>query len=246
MLRVVRPKSRYTKEKITNQSEFMWKTESVGGKAYRVLQQDQAQSCGLCCIGMVLNLIDKREVSEVSLAARSRDLDPETADRPAAYQRATKDRVGFVKMVTAKADPGLGVMGERRILSGHAAPDYGKRESLGKGTAASHLLKVLADYRVGAQKAVSVKEAMRAVSPGRPSLVLVQITGGHHWVLVVNRETRYGRASIYTILDPFGLATTNTGSDTYTAGGRPGRGGRFMEGITTSGFISSGVASGKS
>jgi hypothetical protein len=182
----------------------------------------------------------------VSLAARSRALDPETADRPAAYQRATKDRVGFVKMDFAKADPGFTKSAEHRILLGlEVAPDYAKRESLGKGTAASHLLKVLADYRVGAQKAVSAKEAMRAVSPGRPSLVLVQIQGGHHWVLVVHRETRRARASIYTILDPFGLATTNTGSDTYTAGGRPGRGGRFIEGITTSGFISSGVASGK-
>ncbi len=192
--------------------------------SYNVLQQTHAQSCGLCCVGMILNLKQGRMDAELSLAAMSRIIDPETEDHPAAYQRATRDRVGFVKMATAVADPAMIKMGEYRILRGEDAQDYGARESLGKGTASSHLQKVLNAYGVTSSSPASVKEAIRAGTRTNPTIVQIEVPprpglphGGCHWVLVVGRQTRWGRESIYTILDPSGFVTQNHGSVNYTS-----------------------------
>jgi len=170
---------------------------SVGGKS--VLQQSQKQSCGYCCIGMILNLVDsaKPRHTEASLVGHGKTLDP------TAYDRAAMDRVG------ARATPIVHAAYEQH----HKIPHWGS------GTYGNHLAAVLRSYQIDAKYhgGGSVKSAMRTVTAIRPLIVLVNWkAGGGHWVLVISRKTRgWGSPSDYTILDPGGHTVINRGSTTY-------------------------------
>lgn len=168
-----------------------------GGKA--VLRQSQKQSCGYCCIGMILNLVDPHQPknSESSLVAEGKRLDP------TAYDRAAMDRVG------ARPTPIIHAAYEQH----HKIPHWGS------GTYGNHLAQVLRSYRINAKYhgGSTVKTAMRTVTAAQPLIVLVNWKGGGgHWVVVVSRSKRgLGKASDYTILDPGGHAVVNRGSTNY-------------------------------
>ena len=164
---------------------------------YNILAQEQEQSCGYCCVGMVLNQFDtSARHSEQSLVATGTRLSP------GAYDRAAHNRVGAVQTFIVQS-----VYEQRGVL-----PHWGS------GTYGNHLAQVLRDYRIDATyQTGSVKAAMRSVGPGRPVIALVNWDqGGGHWVVVVARATRgLGQASDYTILDPAGHTVINRGSTTY-------------------------------
>ena len=173
---------------------------------YRVLKQEHEQSCGYCCIGMVLNLVDQRQDTESSLVATGRQI-----GGAGAYDRAAKDRVGAVRTFIVDA----------------AEEQSGKLPHWGSGTYGDHLAQVLregfhmnAKYHAG-KSTGDMKGAMRAVSANQYMIALVLWNGsggGGHWVLVTSRATRgWGSASNYTVLDPGGSVVTNRGSTTYTA-----------------------------
>ena len=172
---------------------------------YNVLKQEQAQSCGYCCIGMVANLIDDRKDSESSLVATGRQIGGIQS-----YDRATKDRVGMQRTMLVDAEEELG----------GALPHWGS------GTYSDHLAKVLCEgFRINAkaydsQGSGAMKGAMRGVSANQYMIALVSWTaGGGHWVVVTQRAKRgLGSASDYTVLDPGdGATTTNRGSTEYTS-----------------------------
>ncbi len=170
---------------------------SSGGES--ILKQSQQQSCGYCCAGMILNLVDpaKPKHTEQSLVSAGKQLDP------TAYDRAAMDRVGARQTPIVRA----------------AYQQTGKIPHWGSGTYGNHLADVLRDYQIDAkyQGGSDVKSAMRAVTPGKPLIVLVQWqAGGGHWVVVKARKKRgIGSASDYTILDPGGHKVVNRGSTTY-------------------------------
>ena len=162
-----------------------------------VLKQPQMQSCGYCCVGMVINLIEGGSVQmeEQSLVAAGKQLDPQ------AYDRATFDRVGMQPTPIVHA----------------AYQQKGKLPHFGSGTYGQHLAALLRRFQVNAKYGTgSVKSAMRGVTAGKPLIALVQWKkGGGHWVVVSGRGKHFGRASDYAILDPGGYAFDNKGSTDY-------------------------------
>lgn len=179
-----------------------WITHAHSG--HNVLAQDQEQSCGYCCIGMVINHLDSTFFpTEQSLVAAGK------REGTGEYDKAPVDIVGAKQTMLVEA----------------AYEQYGYTPYWGSGTFGKHLADVLknqyqidATYHNGTSDTVR-KKAMRSVIMGQPMIVLVQWTGGGgHWVVVVSRSTRgWGRASDYTILDPSGHVVINRGSTNYTA-----------------------------
>lgn len=163
----------------------------------RVLKQSHMQSCGYCCVGMVMNLVEGGSVrmDEQSLVAAGKQLDPQ------AYDRAAMDRVG------AKQTP----------IVMAAYEQSGKIPYYGSGTYGQHLAGLLRHLQIDAKYGTgSAKTAMRAVTAGKPMIVLVQwAKGGGHWVVVTGRGKHFGRASDYHILDPGGYEFDNKGSTDY-------------------------------
>ncbi len=173
-----------------------------------VLQQQDAQSCGYCCIGMALHRVHGRRDTESSIVATGARLEG------GAYDRRTGDRVGLV------ATPLVA-----------AAAAQGDLEHWGSGTYGNHLARVLTEgYNLqatyhGGRSTAQMKAAMRSVSADQSMIALVLWNGGGggHWVLVTGRATRgWGSASDYTILDPAGEVTVNRGSTAYTSSGGAG------------------------
>ncbi|MDX1811168.1 MAG: hypothetical protein R3240_04425 [Gammaproteobacteria bacterium] len=179
-----------------------WKTFPQSGN--NVLAQDQEQSCGYCCIGMVVNHLDPTFFpSEESLVAAGK------REGSGEYDKAPVDIIGAQQTFLVQA----------------AYEEFGHLPYWGTGTYGKHLADILTNqYQINAtyqanQSDTNRKRAMRAVTAGHPMIVLVQWDGGGgHWVLVVGRATRgWGKASDYTILDPSGDVVINRGSTNYTA-----------------------------
>jgi hypothetical protein len=183
-----------------------------------VLKQSHEQSCGYCCIGMVVNLIEGgRKDREESIVAAGRSV-----GGVGAYDRHAKDRVGAVQTPLVQA----------------AYEEFGALPHWGSGTYGNHLAQVLRrHYRMDAtyykdQGTSAIKSAMRGVSAKQYMIALVQWDGGGgHWVLVVERHKRgWGYSSDYAVLDPGGYVTINRGSSIYnTVSGARGKfGGYFV------------------
>jgi hypothetical protein len=176
----------------------------INVSGHDVLKQSDAQSCGYCCIGMVVDLVNGGAKNpESSIIATGRSI-----DGAGAYDRATKDRVGVVPTMLIAA----------------AEEQYGELPSWGSGTYGDHLARVLTQgFKINAKNYVgqstgAMKGAIRSVSADTYLIALVLWSGGGgHWVLITGRKTRgLGRASDYTILDPAGEVVTNRGSTTYS------------------------------
>lgn len=161
---------------------------------YWVLQQNDQLTCGYCCVGMVVNLIDGSKPSENSLK----------------YGSGTKGNRGQAAMDMANAKA-------MEIHNPHATTN-----SL-DGTYGNHLAHVLfKNYRINAEYGEkSVRDVMRSATPSAPLIVLVKWgirgDGAGHWVVVAKRKTQgKGKDSDYIILDPWnGKATKNIGSRQY-------------------------------
>jgi hypothetical protein len=94
--------------------------------------------------------------------------------------------------------------------------------------ASTRWMKALLDsYQINAtvkSTAPTIKEALRQSTLRTPRIAMVKLgsavsanLSGYHWVVFVSRQTRFGRASIYTIYDPlFPIDSTNQGSERYT------------------------------
>lgn len=165
-----------------------------------VLQQADEMSCGLCCVGMALHYYTDVLWQESELKALSREV--RGTGHTEQYSRSAKDIPG--------AQPTVGVQ--------MGAID----DAVGDGTYGNHLAAMLnheyiqADFGHGGIAAA--KTALRGVN--RSHLVIVRVewaNGAGHWVLVVDRDTHFGRPSTYTIHDPAGRVVQNSGSSIYTA-----------------------------
>jgi hypothetical protein len=180
-----------------------WKTD----KGYRVLQQAEQMSCGLCCCAIVLRFFDSTyEKTEDSMKGESRRINP------VGYTGATRDRVG------ATPTP-------------FRAAGVATAESFGNGTYANHLSAILTsqswDFTTTLgldQNKSAMKTALRTASLTAPVIIRVgwgaDGSGGGHWVVACGRSTKFGRASTYTILDPAdGGAHENSGSTNYNGSG---------------------------
>ncbi|MES2068885.1 MAG: hypothetical protein V4488_00955 [Pseudomonadota bacterium] len=180
-----------------------WITRYQAGN--NILKQTDAQSCGYCCVGMIVNLLDVTNFqTEESLKIAGERVD----SGGGAYDRATADRPGLVKMVGAD----------------EMMKNLGTKVSVGSGTDGIHLAKLLkreysidATYHAGT--VAEMKTAMRAANAKHPMIVAVEWAGGSgHWVVVSGRSTGgWGSASDYTILDPSGHRVINKGSTNYVA-----------------------------
>ncbi len=167
----------------------------IPSQGLNVLKQKEERSCGLCCVGMANNIYHPNDfLSEQSLVTRSAQIGTGGRDR---YYKAAVDMPGARPTQWAIEFPKLGRYSE--------------------GTFGDHITSVANSYGLQASNhtgtITEMKQAMRRVQEGR-RLVIVLVSWGH-WVLVKSRARRWGRASIYTILDPLGTAVRNTGSTDY-------------------------------
>jgi hypothetical protein len=173
---------------------FMW----INTNNIRILQQSQLQSCGYCCVGMAIKIIENVEINEEAIVATGIRIGGQNE-----YDRATRDRIGFSPTVFRDAK------------------FKAKVEHWGSGTYGRHLAAVLQEYSIDAVYQNSdVKTAMRNVTPNKPIIVLVlwnppPYKKGGHWVLVTKRITHFGKSSNYEIMDPGGNLVDNIGSTTY-------------------------------
>jgi hypothetical protein len=174
-----------------------------------ILKQSQMQSCGYCCVGMVVNLIHDYKPSEVSVVSEGGKISSGATAAEGKYHRFTGDRPGAVKTVLVEA----------------AEEEFGRTPTWGVGTYGQHLRDVLNSFRVAAiyhgdQNAAQRKAIIRAASPSNPVITLVLWNGGGgHWVVVKSRRKgSSGGESVYTILDPGAdREVRNNGSTIYIA-----------------------------
>ncbi len=172
----------------------------------RVLRQlSDTNSCGYCCVAMVVGLITGQELSLTTVL------------------KVARNETGYVNWRggadLAGAIPTVGVR-------------MGEIASIGEGSYGHHLQHVLArlldEYcpvnRVAAPgvtfhetKISALKKKMRNVSEVKPMIVRIEWSGsGGHWVVVSGRKKRgLGKASDYTILDPIGNISKNRGSTNF-------------------------------
>ncbi len=181
----------------------------INDGGYRILQQSHVQSCGPCCVGMVVQLLTGNEIPEATLCAQC---------GVTGYHRAAQDRIGAV------ATPLVSVM------RAGIAPTR-QVEFWGTGTFANTLAEVLRrHYRIDATVLNGVdhnttKAAMRASADNRPMIVMVQWhAGGAHWVVVLGRRSQPFVHHYYTILDPVGKMNRNPNAQTYGHGDFAGYG----------------------
>lgn len=167
-------------------------------EGFDVLHQDHKSSCGLCCVGMAYSIYRTNDfLSEHYLIGQSGQIGTGGRDK---YYKAAVDRVGARPTHLAVHFQNLG------------------RSSV--GTYGEHIAALAAHLGLQATHHSGtigeMKQAMRRVREGT-RLVIALVSWGH-WVLVISRKRRWGRASIYTILDPLGAAVRNTGSTDYDNG----------------------------
>lgn len=170
----------------------------IDKQGFSVLQQSQQSSCGLCCVGMAYNIYHKNDkLSEQYLVSLSGQIAKGGRDK---YYKATVDRVGVQPTHLAIHFPNLGTT---------SVGTYGDHIA-----SLANELGLHASHHTGT--IMEMKQAMRRVKKG--SRLVIALVSWGHWVLVVSRARRWGRASIYTILDPLGAAVQNTGSTNYDNG----------------------------
>lgn len=174
----------------------------ISHSGHRILKQVEKQSCGYCCIAMALNKFGDGEFTEKMIVSSGLDQDGNN------YSRNASDHAGASRTLIAQGK---------------------NADSWGSGTKGQHLAEVLSDHYVNAVYNAgvplqSVKIALRTVSERAPILMLVRwFGGGGHWVLVINRQSRFNKPSIYTALDPVGEVVNFTGSIVDNRRAGPGK-----------------------
>ncbi len=157
-------------------------------KNYDILLQKDEMSCGLCCVGMIVKLLDGyTKYSESSLINKSRKLDSTSTG----YTMAATNRVGAV------ATPFAGLKKGEATFAGTIGLNDGPSHSV-DGTYGAHLAKLLVELGFEATYGQgNVNKAMNNVNKRKPLIVRVGEPG--HWVVVAGKRSKNGD---YIVLDP--------------------------------------------